>query len=373
MNKLYFIVALAVVELFFATSTAQKTTQTAITDFKPSWFIGANGGINWYLAEGNDIFDKGSNKITSEKLGSQLNGVLGYNFSSVHALRGMIGYNQFKYNTENVNIKIPHAKLNLDYVLNLTNLVKGYDQNRIFTFSLFAGLGGSYIDRNAASSNFGAALRGGIQGDFHLTPKLALNVILDQNFLTDNSNDLVANRAFDMNTGLSVGLTYRFQKNESVRKPAPELVVPVEKQTEKQTEKPVEKPVENKKPEVIKPVAPEKTKEQSFFKKELFFHTNNTTVSETEQEDILIQAMEYLKSNPNAKLTVSGYADRNTGSNKTNERVSKERANNTATKLIEKYGVNPKSLIVKWHGSKVQPFEENEKNRVVIIDTKQQK
>ena len=55
MKKLYFIIALFAVGLMLFTITAQKTIQTPASKFKPGWFAGANGGINWYLAEGNDF------------------------------------------------------------------------------------------------------------------------------------------------------------------------------------------------------------------------------------------------------------------------------------------------------------------------------
>lgn len=371
MKKIYFIIALLVVGFFSTTTFAQKSMYDTSTSFKPGWFIGANGGINWFLAEGNDIFDDKYDNLLSEKIGYQVNGLLGYNFSPVHALRGVFGYHQFKYNTESgINLKIPHGKLNLDYVLNLTNLAKGYDPERVFTFSLYAGIGGAYIDRNTDNSKIGGILRGGLQGDFHLNPKLALSIMLDQNLLTDNFNDQVTKRAFDMNTGLTLGLTYRFQKDEPVKEVPPALVEPV---APAPVEKPVEKPVEPEKPKVVEPVKPEPVKEIPTMKEEVFFKINKTSVEGTEHEEIIKRSAEYLQNNPEAKIIVSGYADAKTGSEKVNEKISMERAQNATKVLVEKYGVDSNKITTNWFGSTVQPYEENWKNRTVIIETNKEK
>ena len=377
MKKLYFIIALLGVGLLYFTVTAQKSSESSTSNFKPSWFIGANGGMNWYLAEGNDIFDSRYNNSLGEKFGSQFNGVLGYNFSPVHALRGMVGFNQFKYNVQSetspeMNLKIPNAKLNLDYVLNVTNLAKGYDPARVFTFSLFAGLGGAYIDRNVETSKLGGAIRGGVQGDFHLNPKLALNVILDGNLLTDNFNDQIDEIPFDANAGLSIGLTYRFQKNDVPKTvapslvepvvpvpvtPVPEVIVPVE------TEKPQVAVVEPVKP-VVAPVA-----EVPATKEDVFFKFNSRVPEGATQADNMKRLADYLKNNPTAKVVVSGYADNSSGTEAINDNVSKQRAVNVAQKLVSEYGVDPERLMVKWYGGKVQPYKETWQNRVVILET----
>jgi len=372
MKKLYFIIVFFGVGVLYTSISAQKSTKSSTSNFKPSWFIGANGGINWYLAEGNDIFDSRYNNSLGDKFGSQFNGVLGYNFSPVHALRGMVGYNQFKYNvqgeTSEMNLKIPNAKLNLDYVLNVTNLAKGYDPSRVFTFSLFAGLGGAYIDRNVETSKFGGAIRGGLQGDFHLNPKLALNIILDGNLLTDNFNDQVDQIPFDANAGLSLGLTYRFQKNEAPKTIAPDLVEPV-------APAPVVPvaPVEPEKPQVavVEPVKeqPAPVVQTPATKEDVFFKFNSRVPEGATQDDNMKRLAEYLKNNPSAKVVVSGYADNSSGTEAINDNVSKQRAVNVAQKLVNDYGVDPDRLMVKWYGGKVQPYKETWQNRVVILET----
>lgn len=400
MKKLYFIIALFAVGLLVFTITAQKTNQTPSAKFKPGWFIGANGGLNWYLAEGNDFLFESTNKFVFLKnIGGQGVVNLGYQFSPVYALRGGLEFDKYNYATKSTqgvesSRSINGQKLNVDFLVNLTNLNKGYDPDRKFTLSAYGGVGASYYGANIYTSKIGGALRAGLQGDYYLTRQLALNLIVDGNILTDNSNDAIAALPLDIAGGISAGLTYRFPERTKpkvvapefedipeVKKPdvvAPEVkpevpvVVPEKPQvavvdTPKKVVPEVKPEV---KPEVVKPeVKPETVAEVPAIKENLFFKFNSRVVETANQEENLARLAEYLKKNPTAKVIVSGYADKSSGTDEINNAISKQRAVNVANALINKYGVDANRLMVKWYGSKVQPFEEVWKNRVVIVNT----
>lgn len=394
MKKLYFVIALFAAGLMLFTITAQKTGQSPALNFKPGWFAGVNGGINWYLAEGNDFLFESSNKfVFLQNIGLQGTVNLGYNFNPVYALRGGLEYDSYNYATKSSlgvesSRMIQAPKFNLDMLVNLTNLNKGYDPRRKFTLSAFGGLGAGYYAANTSSSKIGGALRAGLQGDLNLTRQLALNLIVDGNILTDNSNNGVAALPIDLAGGISAGLSYRFadKKKPSIVAddfvPVPD-VVPVKPvkpevvpQTPLQPEKPQVAVVDTPKkvvPEVkpvVKPVVkPEPVAEVPATKENIFFKFNSRVVETASQEENILRLAEYLKANPNAKIVVSGYADNATGTEVINNEVSKQRALNVANTLINKHGIDPNRLMVKWYGSKVQPFTETWKNRVVILNT----
>ncbi len=396
MKKLYFIIALFAVGLMLFTITAQKTIQTPASKFKPGWFAGANGGINWYLAEGNDFLFESTNKLVFLKnIGLQGSLNLGYSFNPVYSLRGGLEFDKYNYATKTTlgvesSRPINAQKFNLDMLVNLTNLNKGYDSERRFTLSAFGGLGAGYYAANVNSSKIGGALRAGLQGDYNLTRQLALNLIIDGNILTDNSNDggLQA-LPIDIAGGISAGLTYRFadKKKPGVVaadfEPVPEVVAPVKPvepevvpQIPLQPEKPQVAVVDTPKkvmPEVkpvVKPeVKPEPIAEVPSTKENIFFKFNSRIIETASQEENLARLAEYLKANPQAKIVVSGYADNATGTEAINNEVSKQRAINIANALVKKHGIDPNRLMVKWYGSKVQPFTETWKNRVVILNT----
>jgi OmpA-OmpF porin, OOP family len=400
MKKLYFIIALFAVGILLFTITAQKTEQTPASKFKPGWFIGANGGMNWYMAEGNDFLFENTNKLVFFKnIGSQGVVNLGYNFTPVYALKGGLEFNNYFYATESVTGSstrnpLKSQKLNFDMMVNLTNLNKGFDPDRKLTLSAFGGMGVGYYSKNTNNnSKIGGALRAGLQGDYNLTQQLALNLIVDGNLLTDNSNNQIVALPVDIAAGISAGLTYRFIEKKKpgvvandfapepevkqVTKPVePEVITPKVVEPEKPQVAVVDTPkqvVPVVKPEV-KPIVKPEVKQEPIAvvpstKENLFFKFNSRVVETASQEENLARLADYLKKNPQAKVVVSGYADNASGTDAINDEVSKQRAINVANNLINKYGVDPNRLMVKWYGSKVQPFTETWKNRVVILNT----
>lgn len=99
------------------------------------------------------------------------------------------------------------------------------------------------------------------------------------------------------------------------------------------------------------------------------FTINSDAILPTEQVNIYNMA-EWLKANPEEKITIVGYADRNTGSAEYNMGLSERRANAVAKVLTDEYGIDPSRLTVKWDGSEVQPYNneaQNDWNRIVIF------
>lgn len=64
-------------------------------------------------------------------------------------------------------------------------------------------------------------------------------------------------------------------------------------------------------------------------------------------------------------MTVTGYADAGTGNAKINARLAQERAEKVA-KILKGYGIDESRITVESKGDTVQPFSENDRNRVVI-------
>jgi outer membrane protein OmpA-like peptidoglycan-associated protein len=75
---------------------------------------------------------------------------------------------------------------------------------------------------------------------------------------------------------------------------------------------------------------------------------------------------DYLKKNPNSKLTIIGYADRKTGNPAYNLKLSQKRVDAVAAEF-KRLGVNANRVVSEWRGDKEQPFNPNELNRVVVM------
>ena len=74
-----------------------------------------------------------------------------------------------------------------------------------------------------------------------------------------------------------------------------------------------------------------------------------------------------MKTSEDAVFTVTGYADKGTGNAKLNKMYAEKRAADVTNKLINEHGLDASRVKSDSKGDTVQPFEENDKNRCVII------
>jgi len=77
-------------------------------------------------------------------------------------------------------------------------------------------------------------------------------------------------------------------------------------------------------------------------------------------------AVAFLKSNPDAKISLIGYADRQTGNPTYNLNLSRKRVDAVKNELV-KNGINANRITTEYRGDKEQPFGVNEWNRVVMM------
>ena len=74
----------------------------------------------------------------------------------------------------------------------------------------------------------------------------------------------------------------------------------------------------------------------------------------------------FLKDHRECKVTIKSYADVQTGNPKINMEYSKQRSEKAVKALVDA-GVNASIITAEYFGDTVQPFAENDKNRVSII------
>ncbi|MDO5447814.1 MAG: OmpA family protein, partial [Prevotellaceae bacterium] len=100
-------------------------------------------------------------------------------------------------------------------------------------------------------------------------------------------------------------------------------------------------------------------------RRDVFFTINSAKVSANEAAKIK-EIAEYLNNNPKANVTVTGVADKGTGTSKINEALASQRANVVADALQKQYNIDASRIKVESNGDRVQPFAQNDKNRVTI-------
>ena len=274
----------------------------------------------------------------------------------------------------------------IDLTFNLSNLFCGYNPNRIFNFSVFAGAGANIAwgmdkDSNWENAQLLAAHfpvsyvvasnpenisyawdgtkvrmfgRAGVAADFKVSDAVSLGLEVNANTLSDRYNGKKAGNwdwYFNALAGVKINLgqTYTTRTIEAPK--------PVERVVEKVVERVVEKPA----PVVTQAVVEKKEP----FRRDVFFQINKTAIAKSEAGKVQ-EVAEYLNANPNAKVEVTGYADIGTGNPTINKRLSKLRAESVFNALTKQYKIDASRIKVDYKGDTIQPFAKEADNRVAI-------
>ena len=287
-------------------------------------------------------------------------------------LNGSNALETYKYN---------YATGNFDVLLNLTNLFSK-KHNHVFNLILVGGVGLNYAWNNDEFHNLLAVatpanntsnawgegttrehllnhnLRAGLLMDLNVAKHWNIGLEVDANSLDDRFNSKY-NDADDWMVTAQLSLTYKFGfKKPCAPKPAP-APVPVVVEEPKPAPVVVEEPKPAPVPEPVKVV-------EEPYRDVLFYVIRG---SEIDPDAIITAAANWCKKYPNKTLTVSGYADKGTGNAKLNKMYSEQRANKVVEALKAK-GVPASQIKSAAYGDTVQPFEENDKNRCVILEGK---
>ena len=362
------------------TASAQEADKT-VNVFNPHWYVQAQVGGQYTLGE------IGFSDLISPN--AQVG--LGYNFNKVVGAR--LSFNAWqskggqKVNTTTYKWKWNYVAPMVDATFNLTNLFCEYNPERIVSVGVFGGIGANiaWSNEEAATAKAGImsnyknssenpleylwkktdgkgskaffAARLGANVDFRVSDRVSLGLEVSANTLSDHYNSKKAGNP-DWYFNALVGAKIALGKTHSTKTiPAPK---PVEKIIERVIEKqivPAPAPVETK-----KEVAAEE------FRRDIFFTIGNSVIAKSQASKIT-EIVNYMKENPDAKITLTGYADKGTGSDAINDKVAARRAQTVYNALAAK-GVAKSRMIKKSAGSRVQPFSENGMNRVTICIAK---
>lgn len=356
--KLFFAVALMAVSM---SANAQETTDGK--DYKPfpHMFIGVQGGGQTTFTNYDQL--KLITPTASVYFGGWFTSVVGarLHVNGIWNKGGFEGFDadknalDFKYNYKYVTTDV-------DLLLNLCTLFGKKDYYPVNVY-LIGGVGLNYSwdnddayahrdvmplawkdDRLNHNGRIGAML------DINLAKHWSLNLEVDANSLSDRYNSKIADKD-DWSVTAQLGLTYKFGFKKVKREPAVQAVEPVYATRIDTT--------------WYDDVSYKDVTADRDIKREIFFAIRESDVS-SEQVQIA-QVAEFLKGVKDAEIHITAYADKGTGTPELNMKYSKERAEKTKKALID-HGVDPKIIkSVEWKGDTVQPYADNDKNRVAII------
>ena len=371
---------------FSATAMAQTTYEAADGtkyEFKKHAFVNVEAGAQYTLGEAK------FSKLLSPNV--QLG--LGYQFSPVFAARIQAnawqskgGWNGFRtaigsepYTND---YKYKYVAPGVDLMFNLSNLFCGWNPNRVFNLTAFLGGGANVAFSNGEANNIANTLktldaynldyvwdgtkvrlfgRGGLEAAFRLSEAVALTVEGNANILSDKYNSknhsggkMKADWYFNGLVGLRINLGKTYSK---VLPPPPAPAPAPEPEPEPQ-------PVVRTAP-VPAPAAAAVVETVEPLRRDIFFPINVTAIQATEAQKVKDVA-DYLQKYPNAKVVITGYADAGTGNDKINDRLAAGRADTVVKALMNQYGIAQSRISYDSKGSRVQPFAENDMNRVTI-------
>ncbi|MDE6378888.1 MAG: OmpA family protein [Muribaculaceae bacterium] len=359
--------------LFAGASAMAQETITEYT-YVPNWYIQGQFGGQETLGETSfgHLFSPNA----------QIAG--GYNFNpyigarlAVNAWRSRGAQNFQSETVGNQRWKWNYVAPTVDVVVNMTNLIGGYNPYRLVDVDLIAGVGCNFAFNNHEANEANAALTGvgadglgllwqknsqrflgqfGLDVNFNVSEHVAIGVELMSNVLADGYNSKKANNADWYFNGL-VGVKYTFGPKYNKTTRTVEVPVAQPQIIERIIEKVVEPaPVTN----VVEEVKPE------MLRRDIFFRINTATITAQEMFKVT-EVAEFLKDHPNAKVVVTGYADKGTGTLAINLRLSKQRAEIVANTLKSKYNIAADRIIVKSMGeAEEQPYADPVDNRVAI-------
>ena len=344
--------ASAILAMSGTTAMAQATYTDQNGDeytFNKHWFLDLQGGAQYTLGEAKF----GDLLSPNVQLG------LGYQFSPVFGMRLQANGWQSKG----------------DFMFNLSNLFCGWNPNRVLNVTAFAGAGANIAWDNDEVNELAATMknmnaynleylwdgskvrpygRAGLELAFKVSKSVSLMLEGNANVISDKYNSKKADNPdwyFNALAGLRINLGKSASKKEKPVEPEP-APAPVQK-----VEEPAPAPA---------PVVEKKVEE---IRRDIFFTINSNKISAKENQKIL-EVIDFLVKYPEAKVVVTGYADKGTGNDRVNDRIAAKRAAAVVWMLEKRYGIPAERITEESKGARVQPFAENDKNRVSIMIAK---
>ena len=359
------------------TASAQEQKGTTEYVFEPHWYVQVQPlGAQYTLGE----------RGFGDLLSYNVQAAIGRQFTKLWGARLAVNAWQSKGGSEYEDFgkkydwKWKYVAPSIDGTLNLSNLIAGYNPKRVFNLSAFAGIGLNiaFSNDDAAKANTqiktDLALTGyeplaylwdgtklrlfgqfGLNGDFKVSDKVSIGLELSANTLNDKYNSKKAGNwdwYFNALAGVKIALGNTYS-TRFIPAPEPEI---------RYVEKIVEKIVE-----VPTPVQQAETNATAAepLRRDIFFAIGRTAIRKSEQQKIN-DVVDYMKANPEAKVNITGYADAGTGNDRINDRLAAGRAD-AVVKALKKAGISASRISYDSKGARVQPFADNDSNRVSIV------
>ncbi len=350
------------------------------TPSKANWFIQVGAGIDVPMFE--NMLPGGGEK---RHITATYNAAVGRWFSPYLGFRISAYGGSWHWDNQNFS-RAKYVSANLDFMWDMCNSLGGVNVDRPVSVIPFVGLGGNYtwgIKSNGTNVyRSGKSIRrswtlpvsAGIQFRFRFSRVVDFFLEGRASFMGDNANGAAIETPVDVNIqaigGFSFNLggakyeaynacrdqAYIASLNNQVNNLRGELATTAAALAAAEAQLPC--------PEVKD--APAATVSAAPLMSTVRFKINSAVISSEEKVNVYNTA-EYLKANPDVKVVIKGYADKDTGTAAYNQKLSERRAKAVYDVLTKNYGISANRLSIDAEGSSSQPFPENNWNRIVIF------
>lgn len=259
------------------------------------------------------------------------------------------------------------ANFHGDVLFNLSNMLMGYDEERVYSFIPYVGAGAAVSWSGPQRQNLG--INAGLINRFRVSDAWDFNVELRGLLM----KEAFGGRAKEGMAGLTVGVTYKFKKRGFNAVPTVPMVPESQLNDMRDRVNALKSENESLKSDLV---AARNKKPEVIIQKEAGFVPNFVVVFTigkskiAKKEYMNIEAMSKgIKANPGKTFTVTGYADKGTGSADYNLKLSKKRAEAVRDLMVNEFGVPASQLKVDYKGGVDKMFYDDAKlSRVAIVE-----
>lgn len=385
MKKLLFVLAFAGVASFAnaqTTDVPQQKYSVATNSFWSNWFITAGGDYSVFYSD--EQHGQGFNQSPFKGfrrdwgfgvgIGKWFTPGIGLR-TKVNAAwgKGVVSEN----NSMNKTFMKNYWSLNEQVMFNLSNLLCGYNESRVWNFIPYIGAG---VTRNCTSDIYAMDVTAGIMNTWklckHLDLFLDLSVINAEGKMDGASR--VQSKGFsfkndDQIFSAEVGVKFNLGKSSWDKTPDVDALMAMNKEQMDALNASL-RDAQNENERLKSLLASKKEgstqavvkKELATTKQSVFFNINSSRIASRKDLVNVKEVAEYAKSN-GSKIVVTGYADSKTGRAAYNQKLSQRRADTVANELV-KMGVSRDNIITKAAGgvNELSPISYNRRATVEL-------
>jgi len=366
--------------------STQHLVQT--NPFWDNWFAGAGAGAQIYFG------DHDRQMQFSDRITPGFGFYVGKRFTPGIGVRA--GVNRFKAKglTQDINLstgekhggkpwdgywlynqQFDYYNVYGDVMFNLSNMLNGYKEARIYSASPYIGLGFMVNNSSVAQKEINANL--GLFNSFRLNDRFDLTFDVRGTMVNDRFDNEVGGKRYDSNLSMLAGISYKFKKQGWQK--SPKYIINYNEEALNNLRKKVnmlsedndalKRQLDSAKNQTVTDI---EVKEKILAAPILVtFPINKSTVNNEMRVNMGFFAKIIKSGSSSVVYKVTGYADKSTGSEQTNERLSKARAQAIYDLLVHEFEVNPSQLELDFKGGVANEFYDDPRlSRAVITIAK---